>query len=92
MNKLELASALAKRTTLAPDLCSAILDDLLEEIALALCRGDKIVLRGFGTIEVSVRKATDTFSHGKQIHIPETRTLNIKCGDTLKSRLNRRPS
>jgi nucleoid DNA-binding protein len=56
MNKSELIAAMAQSLNSKKDAESA-LNSLLDGISLALTKGDKVTLPGFGTFKTSKRKA-----------------------------------
>ena len=57
MNKSELIDAISGKTGLNKAVTAEILDGLVDTIAAALTKGDKLALVGFGTFETQHRAA-----------------------------------
>ena len=56
MNKTELVAAISKDTQLSKKDSEAALNAVIANISTSLAKGDKVVLVGFGTFEVRIRK------------------------------------
>lgn len=86
MNKTELIAALAERNKVtkkeAEDALSAITDIITEELS----KGERIVLTGFGTFEVSNRAEREgrNPSTGEPMTIAATKAPKFKAGKSLK--------
>lgn len=86
MNKTELIEVLAERNKVtkkeAEDALSAIIDIITEELA----KGERIVITGFGTFEVSNRAEREgrNPSTGEPMTIAATKAPKFKAGKTLK--------
>lgn len=86
MNKTELIAALAERTKVtrkeAEDSLSALTDIITEE----LTKGERIVITGFGTFEVSDRAEREgrNPSTGEPMTIAATKVPKFKAGKSLK--------
>lgn len=86
MNKTELIAALAERNNVtkkeAEDALSALTDIITEELA----KGERIVITGFGTFEVSNRAEREgrNPSTGEPMTIAATKAPKFKAGKSLK--------
>ena len=86
MNKGELVAALAEKTDMTKKDSEAALNGVLDVIADALTKGDKVQLMGFGTFEVKERAARTGRkpSTGETIEIPAKKTPSFKAGKGFK--------
>ena len=68
-----------------------ILEIILFEIVEALCRGENIEIRGFGTYKISKRKARTGRNpkNGKLVEIHEKKTIKWKISKSFFNRLNK---
>ncbi len=93
MIKSELIAVLAKEN---PHLhqrdVERIVNTVLEEIAAALTRGDRVELRGFGSFGVKRRpgRIGRNPRTGDQVRVPPKHVPFFKAGKELRERLNRR--
>lgn len=69
-----------------------IVNTVLEEIAAALERGDRVELRGFGSFGVKRRpgRIGRNPRTGEQVQVPPKHVPFFKAGKELRERLNRR--
>lgn len=91
MTKSQLIEAIAARAPHVPrPQVEGIVNAVFEAMAGALQRGQRIEIRGFGSLSVKVRPARTGRNPktGKQVFVPERRTLNFVCGKELRERLN----
>jgi len=67
-----------------------ILDIIFSEILKALCRGENIEIRGFGTYKVIKRKARigRNPKNSEIVQIPEKKAIKWKMSKTFFKRLN----
>ena len=86
MNKSELISVMAEKSSLTKKDCEAALDAFTAAVGDALKGGDKIQLVGFGTFEVRERAArTGLNPQTKEtMAIPATKAPAFKPGRALK--------
>ena len=63
---------------------------ILDEIALALARGDRVELRGFGAFSVKRREARTGRNPrtGEQVSVDEKSVPFFKTGKEMRERLN----
>jgi len=91
MTKSELVARLAERN---PHLyqrdIERIVATVFEEITGALCRGDRVELRGFGAFSVKQRDARTGRNPrtGETVHVTAKHTPFFKTGKELRERLN----
>jgi integration host factor subunit beta len=67
-----------------------IVTTILDEIALALARGDRVELRGFGAFSVKRREARTGRNPrtGEQVSVEEKSVPFFKTGKEMRERLN----
>ena len=65
-------------------------DIILNEIKLALKRGDRVELRGFGVFSTNTQKARISRNPktGEKINTPEKKTIHFKMAKDLFKKLN----
>ena len=68
-----------------------ILEIVFSEIIKALCRGENIEIRGFGTYKITMRKARigRNPKTAKTIQIPAKKAIKWKMSKTMYKRLNK---
>ncbi|MFP4686685.1 MAG: HU family DNA-binding protein [bacterium] len=88
LNKSEITEQLAERMDLSQRQSQAIIDELLSIITESLTEdGQKVTLHGFGTFDISERKArqgVDPRDHQKKITIPAHTVPRFRPGSKLK--------
>ena len=86
MNKTELISVAAESAGLTKKDTERVLNAAIDAITLALVRGEKVQLSGFGTFEAKARKARISRNpHTKEpIDIPATRVPTFNPSKALK--------
>ncbi|MFV0504602.1 MAG: HU family DNA-binding protein [Lachnospirales bacterium] len=90
MNKTELVAAIAEKTDMSKKDSEKFVKAYEEVIKEELVKGGKIQSVGFGTFEVSDRKARKgrNPSTGKEIDIPASKSVKFKVGKALKDAVN----
>lgn len=90
MKKSDLVEAIAQKNNLPKAQTQQVVEDVLEHISVALARGEKIDLRGFGTFSVreSAARTGRNPQTGDPIQIPARRMPGFKPGKELKERCN----
>lgn len=90
MNKSELVAAIAKETELSKKASADALKAFTDVVTEELKKGEKVQLVGFGTFEVTERKARKGKNPqtGKEIKIPASKAPKFKAGKALKDSLN----
>ena len=86
MNKTELIAIAAENAGLTKKDTERVLNAAIDAISLALIRGEKVQLSGFGTFETKDREArVGRNPHTKEaIEIPATRVPAFKASKALK--------
>lgn len=92
MNKTELIAAIAAKAELSKKDAEAALKAFTETVTSELKKGEKIQLVGFGTFEVSQRKARKGRNPQtkKEINIPACKVPKFKVGKGLKDAVNKK--
>lgn len=90
MTKAELVDSIAAKTDLPKGTAERIVATIFDDIVGALKNGDKVNISGFGTFQVSERKARTGRNPktGEAIQIEASRSAKFKPGKTLKDSLN----
>lgn len=90
MNKSELVSAIAEKTSLKKSDAEKAVKAFTEVVAEELKKGDKVQLVGFGTFSVSERAAREGINPatGEKIKIKAAKVPKFKAGAALKDALN----
>jgi len=72
VNKAELVEKLYQGNSLTKSKCRHVIDRVVESIAEAVTKGDKVTLRNFGVFEPAPRQSTKRFHPvtGESIDIP----------------------
>ena len=86
MNKTELIAIAAENAGLTKKDTERVLNAAIDAISLALIRGEKVQISGFGTFETKDREArVGRNPHTKEaIEIPATRVPSFKASKALK--------
>ena len=86
MNKTELIAIAAENAGLTKKDTERVLNAAIDAISLALVRGEKVQLSGFGTFETKDREARiGRNPHTKEaVEIPATRVPSFKASKVLK--------
>ena len=89
MNKTELIAIAAENAGLTKKNTERLLNAAIDAITLALVRGEKVQLSGFGTFETKTREArVGRNPHTKEaIEIPATRDPTFKASKALKDNI-----
>lgn len=90
MNKGELVEKVAEATGLTKKDGEAAVNAFIETIQKALKSGDKVAIAGFGTFDVSKRKAREGRNPqtGETIKIAASMSPKFKAGKSFKEMLN----
>jgi len=91
MKKSELISLVAQKAGLSKKDVSSVIDATIETIEEALKEGKKVSFIGFGSFEVVTRapRTARVPGTGKEIKIPETKSVKFKVGKKLKELVNK---
>jgi DNA-binding protein HU-beta len=90
MTKAELIDSISLKIDLPKASAERIVNTIFDDIVTALKGGDKVNISGFGTFQVSDRKARTGRNPktGEAIQISASRSAKFKAGKTLKDSLN----
>ncbi|MGF1506711.1 MAG: HU family DNA-binding protein [Chloroflexi bacterium] len=93
MYKKDLVKAAAAKAGLSEAQMKTALDAMLEVVSEALQAGERVQLTGFGTFNVSERKARTGRNPrtGEPLHIPARTVPTFKAGKGLKEAVNASP-
>lgn len=87
MKKSDYYPIVAKRAHLTKKAAKDAIDAFMDEIVKTLKKGDKVVLSGFGTLEVKTVKSKDVVPFGdesKRRTIKSHHVINFKVGKPLR--------
>ena len=86
MNKTELIAAAAEQSGITKKDAERVINAAIDTVTAALIKGDKVQLTGFGTFEVTERKArVGRNPHTREsIQIPATKVPTFKPSQGLK--------
>ena len=90
MKKAELVEAIATKTGLTKADATRALEATFEVITAALKKGERVPVAGFGTFNVSKRKAREGRNPqtGATVKIPARKAVTFKAGTALKETVN----
>ena len=90
MTKAELIDSISSKTDLPKGSAERVVNTIFDDIVEALKSGDKVNISGFGTFQVSNRKARTGRNPktGEAIEIAASRSAKFKPGKLLKDSLN----
>ena len=90
MKKAELVEAIATKTGLTKADATRALEATFEVITKALKKGERVPVAGFGTFNVSKRKAREGRNPqtGATVKIPARKAVTFKAGTALKDAVN----
>ena len=90
MTKADLIESLANKVDLPKGQAERVVNAVFDDIVAGLRKGDKVTFSGFGTFQVSERKARTGRNPktGEAIAIPASKSVKFKAGKTLKDMLN----
>ena len=90
MNKIELIEKVVEKTGYTKKEVDATISATVEAIQNSLKNGEKVAIAGFGTFDVSSRKAREgrNPATGETIKIAASKSPKFKPGKTFKEMLN----
>ena len=91
MNKSQLISAVAEKSSMTKKDAEAAVNAMIEAVTEALVNGDKVSIVGFGTFEVRDRKEKTVINPQtkKKMTAPASKAPAFKAGQALKSAVNK---
>ena len=87
LTKRDLVLRISEETGMVQQLVVAVVQRALDQISMALARGQKVELRNFGIFEVRVRKARvgrNPSAPGIKVPIPERSVVKFKAGRQMR--------
>ena len=90
MNKTELVAEMSDKAGISKKVAEEALAAFTEAVTEELKKGGKVQLVGFGTFEISERKARDGRNpqNGKPMKIAASKAPKFKAGKALKDAVN----
>ena len=87
MTKADLVEAISDGTGLSKKETGVVVDLILENIGRALCSGDKVELRGFGSFKVKQRRSRKARNPrtGEAVQVPAKLVPYFKASNDLKA-------
>ena len=87
MTKAELVELICQGSGLSKKDTGVVVDLILENISRALCEGDKVELRGFGSFKVKERRSRKARNPrtGAAVDVPSKLVPYFKASNELKS-------
>ncbi len=91
MKKSDLVEAVAKQTGLTKADSTRALDAVFDVITAALKKGERVPIAGFGTFNVTKRKAREGRNPqtGEKVKISARKAVTFKAGTALKEVVNK---
>ena len=87
MTKQDLIAAVAATAGLSKKAAADALDAMISSVQDSLVKGEKVIITGFGTFQISARKArtgVNPRNPSEKIQIPAMNLPSFKAGKTLK--------
>jgi DNA-binding protein HU-beta len=86
MTKAELIEKIAAKAKISKKAANIALNTFVDSVTVALKRGDRVALVGFGTFSVAKRKARIARNPrtGESINVPARKAPKFKAGRELK--------
>lgn len=91
LTRADLSSSVSKQIDIAAQDCNALVDAVLEELAISLEKGEAVKLSSFGTLEVCAKKKRigRNPKTGVAVPIPPRNVLSFNVSNLLKARVNK---
>lgn len=92
MNKKDLINSIAADAEVNKVEAERMLEAMMKSVTRALSQGDSVTLVGFGTFDISHRKARKGVNPqtGEPMEIPATKVATFRAGKALKDSVNGR--
>jgi DNA-binding protein HU-beta len=90
MTKADLIESIATKADLPKGQAERVVNLVFDDIVIALKNAQKVNISGFGTFQISERKARSGRNPktGETIEIPASKSAKFKAGKSLKDSLN----
>jgi nucleoid DNA-binding protein len=83
IRKSDIVEEISRTLDLTPETVSKVITLYGVNIVSACMRGEKVVLRGFGTFEMVTHRGRTVRNHGKEYHVPERMVIKLRPGKLL---------
>jgi integration host factor subunit beta len=92
MTKADLIDLIAERAKLPHGRAELLICQMFDSMVDALCRGEGIEIRGFGSFSINRRppRMGRNPRSGESVHIPEKRVPHFKPGKALREAVDKR--
>lgn len=90
MGKNELITNISNNTGISKTSCEAVIDEFAEEIKKSLIAGDKVMLKGFMSIEITERPEREGRNPqtGKVVTFPAVKSVKCKVSKAIRDAVN----
>ncbi len=90
MKKSDLILRMMEKTSLPKEKAALVVNGILDEIADALAKGERVEIRNFGNFTVRTRKGHigRNPKTGEPVKVPDKKTPHFKAGRGLQKRVN----
>ena len=90
MGKNELITNISNKTGISKTSCEAVIDEFAEEIKKTLIAGDKVMLKGFMSIEITERPEREGRNPqtGKVVTFPAVKSVKCKVSKAIRDAVN----
>lgn len=90
MGKNELITNISNKTGISKTSCEAVIDEFAEEIKKSLIAGDKVMLKGFMSIEITERPEREGRNPqtGKVVTFPAVKSVKCKVSKAIRDAIN----
>lgn len=90
MGKNELITNISNKTGISKTSCEAVIDEFAEEIKKSLIAGDKVMLKGFMSIEITERPEREGRNPqtGKVVTFPAVKSVKCKVSKAIRDAVN----
>ncbi len=91
MKKKDFVAKVAQANGLSNAKTAEVIDSFIDEVIEALANGEKIMLSGFGTLEVKNRagRIGRDIKTGAQIQLPATKIVSFRQSSKLREKINK---
>lgn len=90
MRKNELIENIAKNTGISKTSCEAVIDSFADEIKTALIAGDKVMLKGFMSMEITERPEREGRNPqtGNIVKFPSVKSVKCRVSKAIRDAIN----
>lgn len=90
MGKNELITNISKNTGISKTSCETVIDEFAEEIKKSLIAGNKVMIKGFMSIEITERPEREGRNPqtGKVVTFPAVKSVKCKVSKAIRDAVN----